>query len=228
MTYAIDAKRLAELQNISLARGNNDPSGMEMCALEAAAYIAGEPWSDHPACVCPVIAAFVRTWNDDLPANERDRLLRPLIPRLVGTWSTPAMQLRRAFIAADWALREAAPDALDATGLGALARKLRALPEIVDRPTARAAAKAARATLPALRTIATCAARAAAACAFTAVVATYAATYNTTYISASAASAASAVAASADAAAVAGDTYAVYESARDMLVRMIEAGDTNV
>ncbi len=49
--------------------------------MEAAAFIAGEPWSDHPACVCPVIAAFMRSWNDGLSDKDRNRLLLPLIPK---------------------------------------------------------------------------------------------------------------------------------------------------
>ena len=39
------------------------------CAMEAVAYIAGEPWSDSPQCASPVIAAFMRAWNDSLPVS---------------------------------------------------------------------------------------------------------------------------------------------------------------
>ena len=31
-----------------------------MCALEAVAWLAGEPHTDHPKCVSQVIGAFVR------------------------------------------------------------------------------------------------------------------------------------------------------------------------
>jgi hypothetical protein len=55
-----------------------------MCLLEAAAYVAGEPWSDSPECVSPVLAAFGRSWNDALD-DENRQMLKPFIPRLVGT-----------------------------------------------------------------------------------------------------------------------------------------------
>jgi hypothetical protein len=57
-----------------------------VCALEAAALTAGERPGDHPACVCPVIAAFVRGYNDVTDDARRQDLL-PFVPRLVGTSS---------------------------------------------------------------------------------------------------------------------------------------------
>ena len=47
--------------------------------MEAVAYVAGEPWSDNPACACWTIGNFLREWNDVLPDADRDALLRPLI-----------------------------------------------------------------------------------------------------------------------------------------------------
>ncbi len=73
--------RVAELK--SGAHTAND--GAAMCAMEAAAWVAGEPWSDHPECVCPVIGAFMRSWNDSLPDDRRTALLLPLIPATIGT-----------------------------------------------------------------------------------------------------------------------------------------------
>jgi hypothetical protein len=76
---------------ITLEEGSHDNPEDGMCAMEAIAYVQGEPFSDSPACVCPVIAAFMRTWNDDLPDADRDRLLKPLLPLVIGTRSTPAV-----------------------------------------------------------------------------------------------------------------------------------------
>jgi hypothetical protein len=53
-------------------------------ALQAAAVAAGERPSDHPACVCPVIAALVRGYGD-LAGDARRQDLLALVPRLVGT-----------------------------------------------------------------------------------------------------------------------------------------------
>ena len=62
----------------SLGKGSHSPTDGEMCVMEAVAYVAGEPWSDAPKCACPVITAFLVSWNDSLPSDaERDRLLKP-------------------------------------------------------------------------------------------------------------------------------------------------------
>ena len=44
---------------IVLYRGSHK-SGNEMCAMEAVAFVAGEAWSDHPACASEVIGSFLR------------------------------------------------------------------------------------------------------------------------------------------------------------------------
>src|SRR5690606_28601620 len=100
------------------------------CLLEAVAYIAGEPWTDHPECVCPVLAAFGRAWNDALDDDTRNRILKPFIPRLIGTRSTRDVQDARAFAAADWAVRTYTPVWLRAAGLDAEAAELEALPTL--------------------------------------------------------------------------------------------------
>jgi len=72
------------MSGIVLARGKHGSREQGVCLLEAVAYVAGEPHSDHPACVSPVLAAFGRALNDALDSVERQRLV-PLVPRLVGT-----------------------------------------------------------------------------------------------------------------------------------------------
>lgn len=57
------------------------------CVMELVSYIAGEAWSDSPACTHPVLAATARRVNDSLPDSERHRLV-PLIGRLFGTAPT--------------------------------------------------------------------------------------------------------------------------------------------
>jgi len=130
---AIDLDRLARLTTISLSKGAHEPDG-QMCAMEAVAYISGEPWSDHPECACPVISDFLRSWNDSLPDNAtRDRLLKPLILKLIGTRSPSAVEQARGYLALDWLVRVSTPTWLDLIECcreeGAA---LRALPEIRD------------------------------------------------------------------------------------------------
>ena len=50
----INPERLARLADVPLKKGAHSSPDAGMCALEAAAWIAGEPHSDHPECVCPV------------------------------------------------------------------------------------------------------------------------------------------------------------------------------
>jgi len=126
----LDLSRLDTLP--PLAKGAHKKADGVACLMEAVAFVAGERWSDHPTCACPVIGAFLRTWNDDLPDDERDVLLRPLVPLLVGTRSTPAIERRRAMMAADWLIREHTPAWLRLAGLSVQADALAALPEITD------------------------------------------------------------------------------------------------
>ena len=127
------------IAGIRLAPGSHRTPESGMCLLEAAAYIAGEPHSDHPDCVCPVLAAFGRSWNDSLDDEARNRILKPFLPRLVGTRSTAEVQDARAFMAADWAVRTFTPAWLRKAGLDADAQALEELPEMTSTELCRAA-----------------------------------------------------------------------------------------
>ena len=132
MQAAIDSKRLTEVQAMDLNKGGHDDMSDGMCVMEAVSYVAGEPWTDSPACACPVIATFLRNWNDSLPDDERNDLLKDLIPRLVGTRATPEIENRRATMAADWLIREHTPAWLRLAGLTTQADALANFPEITD------------------------------------------------------------------------------------------------
>lgn len=56
--------------------------------------LAGEPFSDHPGCVDPVVAAYLRALNDRLDHLERQRLL-PYAARVVGTRGDRALRRAR-------------------------------------------------------------------------------------------------------------------------------------
>lgn len=126
-----------------LSKGLHEPpdngGDIEASVMEAVAYVAGEQWSDHPHCACPVISAFLRTWNDDLPDEDRDRLLWPLIPALIGTradslglggTAAPRIEHRRAALAMDWLVREYTSTWLRLAGLATHTEALASLPEI--------------------------------------------------------------------------------------------------
>ena len=138
---------LALLDTLVLDSGGHEPDG-EFCVMEAVAYVAGEPWSDSPECVSPIIAAFLRSWNDGLPDDER-QMLKPYITRVIGTKTTKAAEDKRAWMATDWLVRECAPAYLRLAGLTEYAEKLERLAALTTakraekaQPTISAASKA--------------------------------------------------------------------------------------
>jgi hypothetical protein len=142
-------ERLPYLDKIQLGHGSHPaPSNgmVEACVMEAVAYIAGEPWSDHPECASRVISSFLVSWNDSLPDADR-QMLKPFIPRLVGTRTTKADEETRAWMLTDWLARECAPAWMRLAGLTDQAEMVEALAPI----TSAASAKKAQPTLTAAR-----------------------------------------------------------------------------
>jgi hypothetical protein len=90
-------------QTVRLSAGSHPSPRSGMCAVELASLLAGEPFSDHPRSVCPVVAEFVRTYNDRLGADRRQDLV-PYAARIVGTCGDRALERARAARCAAWAL----------------------------------------------------------------------------------------------------------------------------
>lgn len=67
------------------------------CVLDAVSWLMYGALGDHPDCVCPVIAEYVRLINDCLPHPDRQRL-RAYIPRLIGTVDRHAESQRQDFL----------------------------------------------------------------------------------------------------------------------------------
>jgi hypothetical protein len=118
-----------EIETLRLRSGGHKSPEDGMCVMEAVAFVAGEPHSDHPECACPIISAFLRRWNDDLDDEGRQKL-KPYIRKLVGTRSTKAIEQKRGLLVADWLLRVHTPAWLDLAGLKEQGDKIRALPEL--------------------------------------------------------------------------------------------------
>ena len=129
MNYQVIEERWKQIQELSLKYGSHQPDS-QFCVMEAVAYVAGEPWSDHPRCACPIISAFLRNWNDRLPSDaDRDRLLKPLVPRLVGTFN-PSAEVKRVIMVGDWTVRTVVPELLRVFENEKAADELANLPEI--------------------------------------------------------------------------------------------------
>ena len=70
----------------TLSGGAHEAGAGQVCAMEAAAWLANEKHSDRPECVHPAIAEFARRCNDASTDAERQTLW-PLILRSMGTAS---------------------------------------------------------------------------------------------------------------------------------------------
>ena len=137
--------RTLDIEKLTLLKGSHprpaDGDAMPAaCVMECVAWAAGEPWTDEPTCACPVLGAFLRNWNDCIQDDApRTRLLAPMIPRLVGSKSTPAVEERRSYLALDWLIRVHTPAWLDMVpSLQPHAKALREAPEVRDITTAHA------------------------------------------------------------------------------------------
>jgi hypothetical protein len=91
-------------QIVELAPGKHSSPEKGACVVELASMLAGERFSDHPRSVCPVIASFMRTLNDDLDDARRRELL-PYASMIVGTRGTRMARARRARLCLSWAER---------------------------------------------------------------------------------------------------------------------------
>jgi hypothetical protein len=66
-----------------LSRGKHRNPRKGACFMELASLLAGERWSDHPACTHPLLAAVARHVNDYTSDAGRQRLAT-LIPSVIG------------------------------------------------------------------------------------------------------------------------------------------------
>jgi hypothetical protein len=151
MTAPKEQQKRLNLETLILQHGAHPHPEKGLCVMEAVAFAAGEPHSDHPDCACPVIGALMRSLNDRLDPQHRQELKRYVFV-LIGTKSTAAVEHKRRYMAADWAIRTALPFCLREAKLDDHAKALEALPEIVNQesrdkawPLIRAADDAARA-----------------------------------------------------------------------------------
>lgn len=132
------------LASLTLRAGLGTGAPGDRCALqEVRAWLGLPAASDKiPPCVCPVIGPLAIRAND-LDAATRAALV-PLLPRLLGSRGSPALDRRRRWALVDWTIRAAAPVRLDAiaareglaenaaTRIRGWSLRLASLPPIVD------------------------------------------------------------------------------------------------
>jgi hypothetical protein len=112
-----------------LSRGRHRSPRKGACFMEMASYLAGERWSDHPACTHPLLAALARYVNDCTSDAGRPRLA-VLIPSVIGLVDEdPRVDVRLALLCATRALPVVAAERQRVMAVAALACE-RALAEI--------------------------------------------------------------------------------------------------
>ena len=89
-------------QTVRLSQGKHRGPDHGACVMELSSMLAGEPFSDRPRCVDPVIAGFLRTYNDGIDERRRQDLY-PLAAEVVGTRAVAGVQAERARMCLRWA-----------------------------------------------------------------------------------------------------------------------------
>jgi hypothetical protein len=93
---------LVSYQTITLSKGKHDSPEDGACAMELASMLAGEPFSDHPRSVCPVIGSFLRAYNDRIDDRRRQDLYA-YAAKVVGSRASQDVQHARAERLSAWA-----------------------------------------------------------------------------------------------------------------------------
>jgi len=124
-------ERTCRMTEYRLSRGSHPSPDAGRCAMEWVSYLAGEPHSDQPVCVSPLLRQFCISLNDTLP-DEKRQAMRPYLARTIGT-AGDGKDPERSMLAVDWLIRVYAPSWLDLVpSLAADAAALRALPPVLQ------------------------------------------------------------------------------------------------
>jgi len=118
----------AYLPALTLSTGSHPTRAAGVCAMEAVAWLAGEPHTHAPTCVDSDIVNFVIAINDWWSDANRQRLI-PYLPRLLGTARDNDHPAREQcyYLLLDWYARVSVPARLDKEGKHEMAAIMRAL-----------------------------------------------------------------------------------------------------
>jgi hypothetical protein len=119
-----------------LSRGKHRNPRKGACFMEMASFLAGEKWSDHPACTHPLLATVARLVNDHTTDAGRGRLIE-LIPSVIGlTSDDPHLDVEITLRCATTALPVVAAERQRVLAVSALAAE-RVLDDLDGRPAGR-------------------------------------------------------------------------------------------
>lgn len=125
------------MSDYTLAYGTHASPQDGRCAMEWVSYLAGEPHSDQPTCVSPVLRAMCIALNDGLDHEPRQRL-RPYLTRTIGT-ANDGLDTTRGWMAMDWLTRVYTPAWLCLAGIATCAERLESAAEVTDAASLRPA-----------------------------------------------------------------------------------------
>jgi hypothetical protein len=94
--------RRASHQTVRLSPGKHRSPDHGACVMELASMLAGGPFTDHPRCACPIIGAFLRSYNDWVDDRRRQDLYA-YAAKVVGSRASAGVQSARAQRLIDWA-----------------------------------------------------------------------------------------------------------------------------
>ena len=104
-----------------LSRGKHRSPRKGACFMELASYLAGERWSDHPACTHPLLGTLARLVNDHTSDAGRGRLVG-MVPSVIGLVSDdPHVDVDIALLCATTALPVASSERQRVLAVGVLA-----------------------------------------------------------------------------------------------------------
>jgi hypothetical protein len=89
-------------QTLKLSPGRHPSPDDGACVMELASMLAGEPFSDHPRSVCPVIGSFMRAYNDRIDDGRRQDLYA-YAAKVVDSLASEDVQQARAERLSAWA-----------------------------------------------------------------------------------------------------------------------------
>ena len=88
-------------QTIRLTKGKHTSKEHGACVMELASMLAEEPFSDHPASVCPVIGSLLRAYNDSIDDRRRQDLYA-YAAKVVGSRGSTKLERERAEHVRSW------------------------------------------------------------------------------------------------------------------------------
>jgi hypothetical protein len=90
-------------QTVRLSRGRHSSPERGACVMELASMLDTGPFTDHPRSVCPVVAAFLRNYNDWVDDGRRQDLYA-YAAKAVGSRASRAVEEARTRRLMKWAV----------------------------------------------------------------------------------------------------------------------------